>query len=168
MALTASIVAKLEAEHTNALDLGTATLPITRTARAIFADGVGANQANVLWSDTRTLAASATEDLDLAGAALLNAFGVAAVFARLKAIYVKAASANTNDVIVGAGTSGIVGPFASATDALVVKPGGFILLCAPDAAGWPVTATTADILKVANSAAGTGVTYDIVLVGGAS
>lgn len=168
MSLTATIVARIEAEQTNALDLGTASLPIAKQARAAFTDGVAANQANVLFTDTRTLAASASEDLDLAAGGLTDAFGATATFARLKAIYVKAAAANTNDVIVGAGTAGIVGPFASATDALVIKPGGFILLCAPTAAGWPVTATTADILKVANSSSGTPVTYDIILVGGAS
>ena len=40
-----------------------------------------------------------------------------------------------------------------------------LLLVAPGAAGYAVTAGTGDILKVANSGAGTGVTYDIVIVG---
>jgi hypothetical protein len=34
-----------------------------------------------------------------------------------------------------------------------------------DATAYAVTATTADLLKVANSSSGTGVTYDIAVIG---
>ena len=46
-----------------------------------------------------------------------------------------------------------------------MQPGGTLLLVAPNAAGYAVTAGTGDLLKVANSGGSTGVTYDIVIVG---
>jgi hypothetical protein len=43
-----------------------------------------------------------------------------------------------------------------------------LLLVAPDAAGYAVTATTADILRVTNGGAGTSVVYEIVILGTSS
>ena len=45
-----------------------------------------------------------------------------------------------------------------------VKPGGVFLWAAPSG-GLTVTGGTGDILQVANSGSGTGVTYSIVIVG---
>ncbi len=87
-------------------------------------------------------------------------------FTKIKAILVKAAEGNTNNVVVGgAASNGWVGPFGATTDTVAVKPGGTVMFVAPDANGYAVTAGTADQLKVANSGVGTGVTYDIVIVG---
>jgi hypothetical protein len=92
--------------------------------------------------------------------------GATLTFTKIKAILVKAAEGNTNNVVVGgAASNGWVGPFGDVSDTVAVKPGGTLLLVAPNAAGYAVTAGTGDILKVANSGAGTGVTYDIVIVG---
>ena len=38
------------------------------------------------------------------------------------------------------------------------------MLVAPDANGYAITATTADLLKIANSAGGTSVTYTIAIL----
>jgi hypothetical protein len=103
--------------------------------------------------DTRTLAASASEDLDLAGAF--------ANFTKVHAIYVFATSANTNNVVVGgASANSFVAPF---TGTVTVGPGGENLVTSK--AGWTVTAGTGDLLKIANSNSGSAVTYDIVVAG---
>lgn len=131
---------------------------------AALASGTGANQADLMFADQRTLSASATENLDLAGG-LTDAFGTTLTFAKIKAIMVRAAPGNTNDVVIGgAASNAFVGPFGGTTPTVAVKPGGFLLLFAP-ATGWTVTASTGDILKVANSSSGTSVTYDVVLIG---
>ncbi len=127
--------------------------------------GTVANQADTVFTSTRTLAASANESLDLAGS-LTDAFGVAANFAEVVAILVVAAAANTNDVVIGgAASNGFITPFGSATDTVKVKPGGFFLIVAPKDPAYAVTATTGDLLKIANSAGGAAVTYDIVIIG---
>jgi len=125
--------------------------------------GTGNGQADLIFSDTRTLAASATEDLDLAGG-VTDPNGVTLTFAKVKAIYVKAAAANSNNVVVGAATNPFVGPLGGTTPTISIKPGQMMLVTATDV-GWTVTASTADCLKVANSSSGTGVTYDIIIIG---
>ena len=164
-ALTAQLLLKLSATGSKALDLDTATDPLAVDYSQLFSSGTGANQASNLFHDSRTLAASASETLDLAGV-LANAFGVTLTFTKIKALIVHAASGNTNDVVVGgAATNAWVGMFSDATDKVTVKPGGTLVWIAPDANGGAVVASTGDSLQVANGGAGTGVTYDIIVIG---
>jgi len=148
---------------TNPLDLETPTSASTYAAMIDLATGTGAGQADMTWSDQRTLAGSATEDLDLAGS-LTGPFGNVLTFARVKGLLVKAASTNTNDVVVSRAAAGIP-LFSAASDAIPVKPGGLFLWVAPNAAGVVVTPTTAESITVTNSAGGTPVTYDVIVVG---
>ena len=129
-----------------------------------FTNGTGANQASAVWTSTRTLAASATEDLDFAGGALTDAFGTTVSADRIKAIYVEAASGNTNNVNVARSSSNGVPMFLAASDGIPIGPGGALLLVAPDAAAINVTAGTGDKLTFTNSAGTTGVTYTIAVI----
>lgn len=165
MALTTTLTLGLSAVQTSAKDLTTVRAPVDYAKRLILASGTAAGQADQIWSDTRTLAASASEVLDLAGS-LVDALGATLTFARIKGLIVCPAVGNVNDVVIGGAASNTwVGPFADATDKIKVKPGGVLALFAPAAIGYPVTAATGDQLQVANSAAGTSVTYDIVIIG---
>jgi len=133
-----------------------------------FADGAGAGAVNLLFHDRRTLAASATENLDLAGV-LSDKFGQALTFARVKAVLVVAAAGNTNNVnVTQPAANGVPGIFLAASDGVSVKPGGMFLWVTPDATGAVVTAGTGDLLTVTNSAAGTSVTYDVLILGAAT
>lgn len=127
--------------------------------------GHWATQADRLFTDNRTLSASASEDLDLAGV-LTDAFGATLTFARIKGLVIKAATANTNNVIVGnAASNGFITWCGGATNTVTVRPGGVFALWAPDATAYAVTAGTGDLLHIANSGAGTSVTYDVILIG---
>lgn len=126
--------------------------------------GTSSGNADLIFMDTRTISASSTENLDLAGG-LVDPLGATLTFVTVKAIYVKASSANTNNVVVGgAGSNTLLGIFSDATDKILVKPGGVFMWVAP-ATGATVTTLTGDILLVANSSSGTSVTYDIVIIG---
>ncbi|KKK76436.1 hypothetical protein LCGC14_2863680, partial [marine sediment metagenome] len=57
---------------------------------------------------------------------------------------------------------------STAATTIAIKPGGCFQFADPSAAGVTVTAATGDIIQVTNSAAGTGVTYDVVIVGSSS
>lgn len=165
MALTTKIVTQVIASLTDSLDLSTVTDALDYTSRLSWSSGTGADQADMLWHDQRTLGASATENLDLAGS-LTNAFGDVQTFARVKLLLVKAAAANTNNVLVGGdATSTFLTWVVAENDAVVVRPGGLLLLYAPDATAYAVTATTGDLLMITNSAGSTSVTYDIVIIG---
>lgn len=165
MPLTSKITVQAIADLVTSLDLVNSSSPLSTTSTFDFTNGSGANQASLIFSDTRTLTASASENLDLAGV-LTDAFGAVINFTKIKALILRTAAANTNDVVIGgAATNGFISPFGAATDTVKVRPGGVMVLVSPDATGYAVTAGTADQLKVANSGAGTPVTYDIVLIG---
>jgi hypothetical protein len=127
--------------------------------------GTGALQADRLWADTRTIAISGTDPLDLAGS-LVDAVGTTITMARVKLIYVAAAAANTNNLILGnGGANSFINWVGAIAHTVTVRPGGFLCLSAPDVTGYVVTAGTGDIFQVANSGAGTTVTYNVVIMG---
>jgi hypothetical protein len=127
-------------------------------------DGTGANQANALYIDEFSIAASGTLDIDLAGA-LTDILGQATVFSAVKAVLLVADAANVNNVVYGNGTNPFVGPLSSGAATFTALPGGGFIWINPSAAGWPVVAGTGDIVRLANSGAGTPVTGTIAIVG---
>jgi hypothetical protein len=157
------VAVSLDTIQTNALDLVTGRAPVELLKSISLGSGTGANQADRLFTDRRTLAASASENLDLAGV-LSDAFGAALTFSKLKAIIIVADSANTNNVNVSREATNGVPVFLAAGDGIPVLPGGMFVWVAPGA-GVTVTPATGDLLTVANSAAGTSVTYDVYLLG---
>lgn len=125
--------------------------------------GTGVGNADKVFFGERTLGASGTENLDLAGS-LADPFGATITCAKVKAMMFTASSGNTNNVNVGgAGSNTFVGPFADATDIVSIPPGGTFFVTAP-VSGWTVTASTGDILKIANSGGTTGITYKVMIV----
>jgi len=165
LALKSKALVNVEAKQTRSQDLSSDTGSLVKSYGTTFADGTGAGQADAVFSDQRTLAASANETLDLAGT-LAGTFGNVS-FARVKAIIVKAADGNTNDVLVGGGTNALSTWVADATDIVRLRPGATLCLVAgsADATGYAVTGGTGDLLRVANSGAGSTVTYDVIVIG---
>lgn len=154
------------AELSTAIDLGTSKAPQSLSRSMSLGSGTTAGNADRVFSDRRTLAASGTEDLDLAGT-LVDAFGAAITFARIKGIVIAAAAANTNNVVIGNATSNAWATLLGATSTVTLRPGAFLAVGTgvADPTGYAVTAGTADLLKILNSAAGTSVTYDIHIIG---
>jgi hypothetical protein len=148
------------------LDFAAGSFPLAYNFATAFANGTGAGQADLLFWDQRVLAPSTTEDLDLNGSALQDAYGANLAMARVKGIIVVASASNTNNVIVGnAASNGFITWVGGAAHTVTVRPGGLLALFAPDATAYAITAGTGDLLRIGNSGAGTSVTYDIVLVG---
>lgn len=163
MTLNATVTTQIVADLTNALDLGTASFPLSYRHRTTLTSGTGSGSADMVWSDTRTINASSNEDLDLA-AALTGPLGTTLTFAKIKGLLIAAASGNTNNVRVTRPASNGVPLFLAASDGIDVLPGGCLLWFAPGA-GVTVTASTGDLINVANSSSGTSVTYDVVIIG---
>lgn len=161
---TGSVYLQVVGTLIKALDIGTGTIDINYSQRNRIANGTGADQANMVWTDTRTVTASSSEDLDLYGG-LTNAFGDTVNFTAIKGIFIFAAAANTNNVVVGGDAAGLVNYVGANNDTTIVKPGGFYCIYDPSAGGYGVTDTTADVLQIANSSSGTSVTYDIIVIG---
>ncbi|MBT2449477.1 hypothetical protein J7F03_20770 [Streptomyces sp. ISL-43] len=165
MALTTTIGVTVDGIYTKTADLSTAADNLSKRYGAYLATGTGAGKADLRFADTRTLAASATEDIDLAGS-LVDIYGATLTFAKVKAIVIAAAAGNTNNVVIGAGTNPWITALNS-TGTITLRPGAFIMLGAgaADATTYAVTAGTGDILKITNSAGSTSVSYDIVIIG---
>lgn len=156
---------------------GMGTESPTESSQRTLANGTGASQANALWHDRRTLAVGASENLDLAGV-LVDVFGAAITFARIKGIYVKNLGLGTltsqtptddQDLLFGGyGPSGF--PFAGffngdPTAVIRVNSGGEFYLDAP-LDGWSVGNASNDILKVERLGSTSGnVVYDIAIWG---
>src|SRR5574343_1241159 len=147
MPATASVYVNLEALLEGAPDIGSASHRVTYGPGYVFTDGSGANQVANVFSDSRTIAASSNDDLDLNGV-LTNALGASVALTKVRTIVIKAAPGNTNDVVVGNATSnGVASIFGATTHTVKIKPGGMLALTAPDATAYAITAGTADILR---------------------
>jgi hypothetical protein len=161
--VSATIDLHIRAKQTGSGDLATPQALVDFLMSIEFSPGTAAvGQANVMFSDTRTLAASASEDLDLAGA-LTDALGASIAAAEIVAICIVAADANTYDVPVTRRASNGLAAFLAAGDGVAVGPGDAFLLTSRK--GFPVVAGTGDLLHVANSGAGTGVDYNVFIAG---
>jgi hypothetical protein len=158
------VTAEIATTFRNLLDLSTPVDALTQTAKIQLANGTGANSADLCFHDQRTLSASGTEDLDLAGS-LAGPFGASQVFVELRAIMIKAASGNTNNVNLTRPASNGVPLFLAASDGIAIQPGGVFLWSCPADGKVTVTASTGDLLTLTNSAGSTSVTYDVVIIG---
>jgi hypothetical protein len=162
MPLETTIFGSIFARFSKAQDFASAYWERPKASDIVLLDGIGINQADRVFSDSRTVAASTNDDLDLSGA-LLDPFGVVVTFAKVKAIVIKASAANTTNLTIGNGATPFIGPFGAAAHTIQLQPGGEINLVAPQT-GWTVTNATADILRIAN-AAGATAAYDIDIIG---
>lgn len=132
-------------------------------------DGTTANKADLIYANERTVGDGADDDIDLAGV-LTDAFGATITMAEMVAIVVineqEDGTANTTDLTLGGGSNPFVGFLGGTTPTIgPIKPGGAFCLFAGDAAGiGTVTAGTADILRITNSA-GAANTYQIAIIG---
>lgn len=166
MTLQTDVTLKLVATQLSSLDLADGKFPLSIAKILSMATGTSSGQADLLFADQRTIAASGSENLDLTGS-LTDAFGTTLTFAAIKLLYVYAAATNTNNVNVSSdGTNGVP-MFLALGDGVKVVPGGMQFWTAPGA-GIAVTASTGDLLTFANSSSGTSVTYDVVIIGTSS
>lgn len=167
MPLSTQIQLSIQAAQTAAYDLGPNALKnaIAAVAKSLSWDsGTASGQADLMFSDTRTLTASAAENLDVAGT-LTDAFGSTLTLVKLRLIWVYAAAANNvanNVQLTRPASNGV--PFLMASgDGIALAPGsGFLWF---DPVGVTVTPATGDLLTVTNGAGTNSVNYDVLLIG---
>lgn len=158
-----NVFLKIDSQLNSALDLDTAIDPLIFSLANLLSNGTASGQASQQFHDVRTLTASATEDLDLAGG-LTNAFGTTLTFVKLKVLLVYAATANTNSVIVSRKATTGIPIFDADSDSITLAPGDLFLYASP-LVGKTITATTDDTLTFTNSAGGTSVNYTVIFIG---
>jgi hypothetical protein len=148
--VTSKLIVTLTSLLSNSVGLATASAAIETGLIKALASGVGADQMDRVFSE-RAKSISAAYDVDLSGA-LLDALGAAFVLVRAKLLVVIADPTNSGTVIVGGDANGALIGFGAAAHTVAVRPGGALVLFAPDATGYPITGGTGDILQFAPSA----------------
>jgi hypothetical protein len=151
MALTGKIAFNANLQETGSVDLGTAAYNVNFAYDWVVASGTAVNQADRLWVDAnRTLAASATEDLDVVGM-LMTAFGVSLTLVKLKGLFIQTPSTNPGNLTLSRVATGVP-LFVAASDAMVIPPGGLFAWVTQAATAVPVTAATADTVTLTAAA----------------
>jgi hypothetical protein len=155
VALNAQLTLSILAHESSAGDLSR-TLRATPVSYALsLGDGTGANQAQVAWSDSRSIGTT-PEDLDLRSLSdTRDGAAVAVAFTAIKAVYVRNTHATASLVVGGGSFSGL--------GSLAIPPGGVYFVTAPSDGGFTVNPAAAVNARFA-AASGT-VTYDIVFIG---
>lgn len=127
---------------------------LKRDYSMVLANGTGANQADLMYSQTHTIADGATLDLDLT--TIENAFGTALAAAEVVEVFIASADANTTNITVG----GSAQDFTGLPDQ-TVTPGGQIYMRNPSASGLgTVTDGSSDTIRLVN-ASGASASVDV-------
>lgn len=165
VSLISEISASVKWLYTNPLDLSTPSDSKTLNFEVPMLSGTGLDQANRLFADQRSVNTASNDDLDLAGG-LTDAFGQTLTFAKIKAILIYNTILTAGEIlnVGGGGVNSFINWVGNASDTVTIGPGGLLVLANPSLAGYAVTASTGDILRIANAGAGT-IVYKIVLIG---
>lgn len=126
--------------------------------------GTGAGNANVKYSAQLTIAASATQTLNLA--ALTDNFGNALDFVRIKQLYIENSSIGKSSAIAvgNAGTNPFAGIWSPGTATISIRNGAHLHVgVAQDATGYAVG--TGTNLLITNDDASNAATVNVVLIG---
>ena len=163
--LTGKTNAVIGIDYIDSLDLSSPRDALSFVAAQNWTFGTGANQANVLYHDTITLADGANTTLDLyASGTLVDAFGNALTMAAIKFLYIKNRSTDSS-LLVGGGASVDLLILAATSDILTISAGGFNMWCDPTAAGI-VTSTNKNLYLEDDGAGAAGnKSIDIVAMG---
>jgi hypothetical protein len=150
--LTSKLIVSLAAYLADTKGIAVANANIDKSSINVIASGTGANQADKVFSELAKSIVGNT-DVDLAGS-LTDAYGAVITFARVKMLAFFVDPASVSNLVVGAAAANqFFGPFGASAHTINIRPGGLAVLFAPDAVAWPVTAATADILRLAPSGA---------------
>lgn len=166
--LSLDVQARLAWVFLDGLDLSTVQDDSALEFKLSLSDGTGANEADKIWHDRRTLSASASETLDLS-ALTHTLFGstVTIDLAKVKCLFIKNRATSPGDelVIGGAASNAFEVPFGNVAGGVVAVGPNSPLLLANLTDGWTVGSDVN--LKIANTGSG-DITYDIVIVGTSS
>lgn len=162
-ALTSKVIFTLQTQYTGSAGLGTSTETMNLDYAISLTNGTGANQANVVYSASRSLADDANEVLDFyASGSLTDAFGTALTIETLKILIVYNTSTEATLKIGGGAVACNI--FAAVGDILSLPPGGKFMYSAPDATGLDIT-TNKDFNFLHDGQGTSALVYKVIAIG---
>jgi len=147
MPLNAQIMLSILAHETSAGDFSRTLRATPASYAATLTDGTGANQAQVVWSDSRTV--TAADDYDFPNANGFSDDRGAVTFTAVKTVYIR----NTGPVAIS-----VSFPPAVPADTQVA-PGAVFFASRTDASGW-----IQESMSVFNDSQ-INATYDVIIIG---
>ncbi len=149
----------------NADTYGTTTLPFNKRYSVTLTSGTGSGKANRFYQGARTLTGGGTESLDFYGG-FTDFTGETINFATVKGIIIAPASTGSTSGLKVGGTLSNQATlwFADTSDAVNVSAGGKLAMV-NGGAGWTITTSTADLLKITNLDGSNTLTYDLIVWG---
>jgi hypothetical protein len=165
MANDINFALRIAGDYNGSNDLGSARFELAQDWSLSMSNGTGTNQYDRMYSDTVSIAASTSLDLDLRGG-LTDPFGVTLNMVELRAIFIRSRLANLNNLGIGGTVANqLTGIFSDASDRLDLRPGEvFFKGIFPDGAV-TLTAGTADLLRLTNLAGTNTISVDVLIFG---
>jgi len=167
---TCTFAATLNSELRKEFDGRSARDPLSITNQLVLATGTGAEKANMIWSDYRSVASGIPDDLDLSGV-LTSAFKDTVLFTKVRLIMIRNTSTESSLLVGAAASNPLASLFGATTHQIRVPPAGatypgLLVVTAPTATALAVAAGSADVLRIAHGAEGTtAITYHITIIG---
>jgi len=126
-------------------------------------DGDSTNQMTTIVRETVVLTNSQARTLNLSGG-VSDSFGDVTTFSTVRFLCVTCPSANTNTISIGGSTTNAWAAWCGATNqTATIRPGGAMILIAPDLTGYAVTTNACNLMFTNN---GTNSTSYSVYIGG--
>jgi hypothetical protein len=161
-ALTARVVLTVNTSYTATGGLGTTSDSLNLDYGVTLTNGTGANQANVIYHASRSLADDANEVLCLDDDSLTDPLGSTIEMNILKALVVYNTSSEAS-LTIGGGTKP-VDLCAEPNDVIVIPAGGKFMYAAPSATGLALTDHN-DLNFTHNGEGTAALTYKVIIVG---
>lgn len=156
--LRLTLVSSVKIDGRADMDPQQPTINLTNRYEEHLTYGTGANQANTVWWETRTIAAGANDDLDLTALTKSTPGGTASVsFTCIKSIQIENLDTTAGDYLkvgkVASVANGWEGPFGTTAGSYQnVEPEGCYANHQKSAAGWTVDSTH-KVLRINNPGA---------------
>jgi hypothetical protein len=161
--LTGNISLAVNMTHTVTNDDTSVTSdPLVKTIATAIANGTGNGQADKVFHERRTLAGTAYQSYTTGTTLTLARLNEAITLVTIKAVIIYSTSADNKVLTVGAGVGALTALFGDSGDKVNIKPGGLLVLTAPNTG---YSCTDGDGELIVTNAAGGSSTFDIIVIG---
>lgn len=150
--LDRTLTIQLSGNFDNPLDNTTPTQPIDYTRMMRVTNGTSTGQGSNFFEDTRSLASSTSEVLNLNSLAS-NAYGATISFSRIKTLWMIASSTNSAAITVGGSTTTTFPIFGSSANSITLRPGAQFVMNDDGATAYGSTNGNLQVLSSAGPSA---------------
>jgi hypothetical protein len=177
MDLSGNVRAVVSVTGSREFDLASGAVALSANWAFTVDSQAAARTCDLVWQDEGTIGAGQSVTIDLNGTLAADPkdyWGADARFDRVRALSVRniTSGAGEGESVLevgggsdGSGTSAFKWFFSAASGKMEVAPGGVAASAQGQDGGWPVTDTSADILRLSNKDGSNALSYQIIVIG---